>query len=175
LELAARRTRRALEQRRRDLRFGTEAALRVATEAPRALQDGYLRVRWKEDLKREREGFNEFYEQYDALVGLLCLAAHEGNSSKIETEYKERRTYFVGRYPKVKPYLAVHLTLSTEDTAPTLWGRRSCDAFEAMFAPASVAILLGTDNGYLIGRMMRANAALASWENDLEKREATTA
>jgi len=67
------------------------------------------------------------------------------------------------------------MTRSAEDTAPTLWGRRACDAFEAMFAPSSVASLLSTDNGHLIGRMMRANAALASWENDLEKREATTA
>ncbi len=173
LELAARRTRRALEQRRRDLRSGAETALRVATEAPRVLHDNYLRTRWQDDLKRERASFDEFYGHYDMLVGLLCLAAHEGNSAKIETEYKERRGFFVGHYPRIKQYLTAHLAADANDTLPTLFGRRACDAFEAMFAPLSVAALLETDNGHLIGRMMRSNAALAGWESDLEMRETT--
>ena len=167
LELATRRTRRALEQRRRDLRFGAQTALRAATDA----HDNYLRVRWQEDLHRERANFDEFYEQYDALVGLLCLAAHEGNSERIETEYKIRRAFFTARYPKIKGYIAEHLLADANDTLPALWGRRACDAFEAMFSPMSVAILLSTDSGNLIGRMMRANAALAGWESDLTKRE----
>ena len=167
LELATRRTRRALEYRRRDLRLGAESALRAATDA----HDNYLRVRWQDDLHRERASFDEFFEQYDALVGLLCLAAHEGNSARIESEYKTRRAFFTARYPKIKAYIAAHLAADASDTLPALWGRRACDAFEAMFSPASVAVLLGTDSGHLIGRMMRANAALAGWEGDLEKRE----
>ncbi len=173
LELAARRTRRALEQRRRDLRFGAETALRVAAEAPRAFHDSYLRVRWQEDLKRERASFDEFYDQYDGLIGLLCLAAHEGNSPKIEEEYKEKRGFFTARYPRIKQYIVSHLQTDANDTLPTLWGRRACDTFEAMFSPATVANLIETDNGHLIERMMRANTALAAWETDLEKREAT--
>jgi len=173
IELAARRTRRALEQRRRDLRFGAEAAFRAATEAPRALHDSYLRVRWQEELGRERIAFDEFYARYDELIGLLCLAAHEGNSPQCEAEYREKRTFFTSRYPKIKTYVAPHLPTDPDDTLPTLWGRRSCDAFEAMFSPATIAVLLETDNGHLIGRMMRANAAVGAWEHDLEKREAT--
>lgn len=173
LELAARRTRRALEQRRRDLRFGAENALRAATAAPRVLHDNYLRVRWQDELKLERANFDDFYAQYDALIGLLCLAAHEGNSVKIETEYKEKRAFFTSRYPKIKQFIAAHLQIDPNDTLQTLWGRRACDAFEAMFSPVSVAILLETDNGHLIERMVRANTALADWESDLEKREAT--
>ena len=173
LELAARRTRRALEQRRRDLRFGAEAALRVAAEAPRVLHDSYLRVRWQEELKRERGAFDEFYERYDALIGLLCLAAHEGNSPQCEAEYHDKRGYFTGHYPKIKTYIAAHLIVDADDTLPSLFGRRACDAFEGMFAPATVAVLLETDNGNLIGRMMRANAAMSAWESDLQKREVT--
>ena len=171
LELAARRTRRALEQRRRDLRFGAEAALRAATEAPRALHDSYLRVRWREEIARERGQFDEFYEQYDSLIGLLCLAAHEGNSPKAETEFREKRTFFTARYPKIKPYLAPHLQADGSDTLPTMWGRRMCDGFEALFAPVTIAALLETDEGNLIGRMMRTNTAVSAWESDLQARE----
>ncbi|MBC7807252.1 MAG: hypothetical protein H7145_14015 [Akkermansiaceae bacterium] len=173
LELAARRTRRALEQRRRDLRFGAETALRVATTAPRVLHDNYLRVRWQEELKLERATFNDFYNHYDSLIGLLCLAAHEGNSADIEADYKEKRTFFMSRYPKIKQYVAPHLEIDTNDTLQTLWGRRACDAFEAMFSSTTVGTLLETDNGHLIERMVRANTALADWEGDLEKRETT--
>lgn len=173
LELATRRTRRALEQRRRDLRFGTETALRAATVTPRVLHDNYLRVRWQEELKQERAHFDDFYDQYDGLIGLLCLAAHEGNSAKIEAEYRDKRAFFTSRYPKIKQYIAAHLEVDTNDTLQTLWGRRACDAFEAMFSPTTVAALLESDNGHLIERMVRANTALADWEGDLEKREAT--
>ena len=173
LELATRRTRRALEQRRRDLRYGAQIALRAATEAPRAHLDSYLRVRWLDELKRERTSFDEFFARYDELIGLLCLAAHEGNSPQCETEYREKRVFFTARYPQIKTYVAPHLLTDADDTLPTLWGRRACDAFEAMFAPATIAVLLETDNGHLIGRMMRANAAVDAWEQDLQKRETT--
>jgi hypothetical protein len=175
LELAARRTRRALEQRRRDLRLGTEDVVRPVAEPQRSLfHDNYLRVRWQEDLKRERSAYDEFYEHYDALVGLLCLAAHEGNNKKIESEYKERRAFFTARYPKIKSYIAAHLQTDETDTMPMLWGRRACDAFEAMFAPNTVENLLINDGGNLISRMMRTQNALMAWDNDIRKRENVT-
>lgn len=163
LELATRRTRRALEQRRR--------VLRAEAEARRAADDDYLRLRWREDLARERAAFTEFYDQYDSLVGLLCLAAHEGIEPRMETEYRERRAWFCARYPKVKSLLNAHLEGDASDTLPGLWGRRACDAFEALFYPASIAAMLETDNGNLIGRLMRTQTALGLWETNLTRKE----
>src|SRR5687768_3979990 len=80
LELATRRTRRALEERRRTLR--SEVAQRAAS------RDAYLRLRWQQDLARERRGYAALYEQYDALVGLLCAAAHEGIQPDMEAKYR---------------------------------------------------------------------------------------
>lgn len=172
LELASRRTRRALEQRRRDLREGTTGALRAATAAPLAARDSYLRLRWAEDLKRERAAYDEFFDQYDEMVGLLCLAAHQGIEPGFEDEYQRRRVYFTSRYPHVKGYLAPHLENDPSDVQAGRWGRRSCDAFEAMFAPHSIAAMLETDGGNLIGRMCRTQVALAAWEQSIARREA---
>jgi len=163
IELATRRTRRALEQRRRELR--------AATEQKSASQNDYLRVRWIEDLKRERDSYQEFYERYDALVGLLCLAAHQGVTSEIESEYRAQRAYFVGAYPKIKSFVSHFLEFDPSDTQPVLWGRRSCDGFEALFSSPSVVIALDSDGGNLIGRMMRSQAALTEWEGSLLRRE----
>lgn len=167
VELATRRTRRALEQRRRDLRADAEAR--------RAARDDYLRLRWREDLVRERAAFDAFYDQYDALVGLLCLAAHEGLEPRMEAEYTERRAWFCARYPKMKLLLAAHLQNDTSDTLPGLWGRRSCDAFEALFYPGTIAEMLESDGGNLIGRLMRTQSALESWDADLSRKEEAAA
>lgn len=163
-ELATRRTRRALEQRRRHLIADAEAR--------RAAHDDYLRLRWREDLERERADFAEFYDRYDSLIGILCLAAHEGNCAEFEEEYRELRSWFCGQYPKIKRSFAEHLSADESDTTTALFGRRPCDAFEALFLPPSVAALLENDGGNLIGRMMRTQTALEERQTALKREEA---
>ncbi len=163
LELATRRTRRALEARRRSLRAGADAR--------RATRDAYLRLRWREDLCRERRAYAEFYDRYDELVGLLCLAAHEGVTPDREQEYRARRTWFCHHYPGVKQALSAHLEGDGSDTAPGRFGRRASDGFEALFFPATIAAMLAADEGDLIGRLMRTQAALTAWEESIARRE----
>jgi hypothetical protein len=164
LELATRRTRRALEERRR--------ALRAASEARREARDVYLRLRWREDLLRERRAFEGFYEQYDALVGLLCLAAQEGVTPGAEEEYRTLRAWFCARYPAIKPALSAHLQSDPNDALlPGPWGRRACDGFEALFLPPTLDAMFAADGGNLIGRLMRTQAAVTGWQESIARRE----
>lgn len=163
LSLATRRTKRALEERRR--------SLRAEAQARRAERDAYLRLRWRQDLERERRSYATFYEEYDALIGLLCLAAHEGFQPPQEDEYRSRRAWFCAHYPDVKRLLGAHLEGDPSDTIPGRFGRRACDAFEALFFPTSLERLLAADEGNLIGRLMRTQAALTAWEAALRHKE----
>ena len=163
LELATRRTRRALEERRR--------ALRAEARARREARDAYLRLRWQHDLQRERRDYDGFYEQYDDLVGLLCGAAHEGVQPWMEEAYRSRREWFCLHYPAIKQTVSTHLDGDPSDGVAGRFGRRACDAFEALFFPATIAAMFQMDGGNLIGRLMRTQAALAAWEESISHRE----
>lgn len=163
LELATRRTRRALENRRR--------TLRAEAEARQAARDAYLRLRWRQDLARERTAYTIFYDQYDALVRLLCLAAQEGIQPAAEEKYAKLRAWFCAHYPQVKSTLSPHLAAEESDAVPGRFGRRACDAFEALFFPPSIAVMLAEDGGNVIGRLIRTQAALQAWEADICRNE----
>jgi len=162
LELAAKRTRRAIEERRRSLLAGSSAT---------ATENDYLHLRWREEVLRERSLYREFYDQFDNLVALLCLAAHEGLKPGQEAEYRTRRVWFCDNYPTVKKRVHQHLESDSSDTLPAFWGRRSCDAFEALFHSHSIEQMLETDNGNLIGRLIRTQEALAAWDDALTEQE----
>ena len=163
LELATRRTRRALEERRR--------ALRTAAEEQQAHQSAYLSQRWQQDLERQRRTCAEFYNNYDALVALLCLAAHEGITPGLEEKYRYRREWFCGHYPSIKSLISGHVKQDDSDGIPGFFGRRSCDGFEALFFPTSLEIMFANDGGNLIGRLIRTQAALTAWEEALARNE----
>jgi len=164
LDLATRRTRRALEQRRRTLLTETDCR-KAAAEG-----DVYLLLRWREDTERAQHIYEEFYDRYDSLIGLVCLAAHQGIEPHLEEEFRERRAWFVSNYPqRVQPLIARYLETDAADTVSTIWGRRACDLFEALYQPQSIAALLEADGGNLIGRMMRAQRALGAWEEHLRR------
>ena len=171
LDLATRRTRRALEQRRRSI-------LTQVSEVDRhkaAAGDVYLRLRWREDISRRRSLFEAFYDQYDELIGLLCLAAHQGIEPHQEDEYGKRRAWFASNYPhRVQGVIAPYLTSDASDSMPGIWGRgrRGCDAFEALYLPPTIAAMLEADGGNLIGRMMRTQEALMAWDAQLAREEA---
>jgi hypothetical protein len=156
LELATRRTRRAIEQR----------------SAPHTLREGdALHSRWREDIRLWRASYNEFEDRYDRLVGLLCLAAHEGITPSREDAYREQRLWFLQNYASVKRELGRYLCSDPSDTTPGLWGRRPCDAYEALFLPGSLEGMLAADNGNLIGRLTRTQEALTAWNESLRRAE----
>jgi hypothetical protein len=159
LELVTRRTRRAFEERRRALRSG--AALSPPTPAEV--------TRRRESAARVRTLYISFEEHYDDLVGLLCVAAQEGVTPGRESEDRERRRWFVSHYAQVKPEVSRFLQADTSDSTPSLWGHRSCDAFEALFLPGSIGAVLSADGGNLIGRLIRTQTALADWEETLHR------
>lgn len=163
VELATRRTRRALEERRRFLR--AEAASR------RSQQDAQLRLRWRQELFCERDWYEDFANQYEVLVGLLCVAAQEGVTQAREQRYQACRAWFNSHYAELKPMLGAYLEADGGDTIPGRWGRRACDGFEALFTSATLRAALVTDNGNLINRLMRTQTALGRWDDAIARRE----
>jgi len=161
LELVTRRTRRAFEERRRALRSGETISRPLPGDVSRR----------HEVIARTRALYVSFEERYDELVGLLCVAAQEGVTPGREAKYRERRGWFVSHYGRVKPEVSRFLLADAHDLAPGLWGHRSCDAFEALFLPGSIAATLSADGGNLIGRLMRTQAALAAWDESLRRAE----
>lgn len=128
--------------------------------------------RWRGTVVHAREAYDQFEDRYEDLIGLLFSAAHEGITRKREEGYREKRAWFLKNYAEVKRELARYLTSDPDDTAPSLWGRRTCDAFEALFLPANLKTMLGTDGGHVIGRLNRTQAALTAWDNDIRHSEA---
>ncbi|MBC8103989.1 MAG: hypothetical protein H7Z41_15555 [Cytophagales bacterium] len=173
LDLATRRTRRALERRRRTL-----FAELTETDRRKAIAggDAYLLIRWREDVKRSRALFDSFFDQYDSLVGLLCLAAHQGIEPHLEEEYRERRRWFASNYPqRIQRLIEPYQVRDAADSVPGIWGPRSCDVFEALYLPSTIGAMLETDGGNLIGRMIRAQEALAAWEATIRREESAVA
>ena len=180
LELAARRTRRSLEQRRRSLRSDNSRAMIMADTG---IND-YFGRRWRQELMQTRAAYENFFHSYDTLVGLLCLAAHEGLKPEHEAEYRMLRAWFEAHYPALKPRVAAFLTsdeseVAADKASTPRWSARArtrpCDAFESLYFPKSVAALLESDSGGLIGRMMRTQDALAAWDRSLRREEAAIA
>ncbi|GAB4456093.1 MAG: hypothetical protein OHK0029_13430 [Armatimonadaceae bacterium] len=166
-ESLTRRTRRTLEERRRTLRTSAQPAPQTTLG-----HDDYLMLRWREEVAQKRTDFNTFYDRYDDLVGLLCIAAQEGTTPKREDIYRQHRAWFLKNYAQVRRELHRHSQTDLADFAPGMWGRRSCDAFEALFLPSSIKALLKADDGNLIQRLFRTQEAIAAWEKALEKAEA---
>ena len=97
------------------------------------------------------------------------VAAQEGVTPGREAVYRERRRWFISHYGHVKPEVSRFLQADASDSAPSLWGHRSCDAFEALFLPGSIGAVLSADGGNLIGRLIRTQTALAAWEETLHR------
>ena len=163
LELATRRTRRALEDRCRSLRSGNPFP-----------DDDTLDSRFYK-LKAQYAAYREFEERFDNLVGLICLSAQEGVNAEREAEYRQRRGWFVANYASIQPLVADFLTPDASDHAPGWWRQRSCDAFEALFLPVRLSAMLADDNGHVIARLTRTQNCLADWYDSLRLQESALA
>lgn len=140
--------------------------------------DVHVALRRREDVKREQALFAEFYEQYDALVCLLCAAAQLGIEPQMEGEYREARAWFEANYSQsVKPLVGPYIdtVVAGSGSGPGLMGLCACDAFEALYVPATIATMLDTDGGNLIGHLMSTQEALAAWETRLARDAGTVA
>jgi hypothetical protein len=123
------------------------------------------------DARRARSAFDAFYDKYDALIGLLCLAAREGVTSEYERQYREARGWFVKRYRTFKAPLGHYLSPDGADVYYRKSDRVPCDAFEAMFMPKTISSMFESDGGALIERMMRTQHALGSWDDAIATAE----
>jgi hypothetical protein len=164
LDALTHRTRRALDQRRRSPGKDVPASAEA--------RDAALLSDWEDAVARKRQTFDDFDNRFDRLVGVVCDAAREGLTPAREDRYREQRVWFVKNYEVVKRDLSRHLPRGENDTAPGLWGRRPCDAFEALFLPVSLKALLGHDGGRVIDRLNRAQEAVAAYAEELARTEA---
>lgn len=159
LQGATRRTRLVLQERRRELRAETVLADAAGQRAARLA-----------DLDREQERYDALFARYDDLVGVLCAAAHEGIEPHMETEYRALRTWLCAHYPQSKRALSPFLQTDASDGVTGRFGRRACDAVEALFFPQTIAAMLASDNGNLIGRLLRTQEAFLAWQRGLTRR-----
>ena len=145
LELVTRRTRRV--QARRE---GLANAAAVPAAKPTALSAPSGRT------AGEKAVMEAFYNRYDDLTGLICLAAQEGVTSAREARYQRERAWFLRTYPDVCEFLGAFLPAEAKHNA--------CDPFACFWTPPSLSDLLQSDDGTFIARMETAQTALAAWE-----------
>ena len=156
LELAARRTRRALQARRHDLAASASAAMTAPAAVDAAAADVFP-AGWE----REKAVLLPFYDKFDDLTGLVCLAAQEGVTPVREAKYQAARQWFINACPSgigewAGPYLEAE-------------GAQS-DAFSHFWTSPTLDALLQSDGGDLIIRMEQTQNALAAWEKSVQAR-----
>lgn len=102
-----------------------------------------------------------FYEDYEALVEVLCDAANYGPTPKLEAKYQRLRETVRPSYEAVRPFAVAYLRYSADDAAQGLAHRAPCrDAFEALFVAPDLEKFLQADDGSMISRIMRTREAL---------------
>jgi hypothetical protein len=110
----------------------------------------------------------EFISRYDDLVDLLCWTAKEGANESRRARYAELRAWFVNHYEQVRPALIRHLEIEAEDRVPIVAGTpRPRDAFESLFLPAKIDLLINSDS--VIHRIMRTRFAVEACREELER------
>lgn len=116
----------------------------------------------------------QFTERYELFTETLCAAAKNGCDDRKETEYAQMRCWFVGNYyrtaARVRPDLEAEF--GAEYGGPTVVDyagqKRTLDALEALFLPATLREVLKHDTGDLIPRVARISEVIyrchAEWE-----------
>lgn len=109
--------------------------------------------------------WEDFVEQYERFMGVLCAAAQYGCDPARESEYAQMRRWFVGNYyriaARVRPYLETEFAgeAGLTDALPTIEDyagqKRALDALEALFMPPTLRDVLRHDTGNLIPRIAR--------------------
>lgn len=128
-------------------------------------------VRIGEVTVRERqEQLAEFYNRYEDLVELLCDSAQYGPNAHLEEKYQAIRSWMQRNYGSLSQVVIAYLDIEVADTRMPmdLYGR-STDAFEALYAAPTLQEQLRSDDGSMIGRIMRTREALNRYAEQLRR------
>lgn len=108
-----------------------------------------------------REELEVFYEKYEDLVEVLCIAGNYGPDSKLDHRYGQIRSWMQEHYPPLRLFVVAYLRFDSRDAQAGLdWHGLAGDAFEALFAAPSLDEFLRLDDGQMIWRIERTRDAL---------------
>ncbi len=152
------------------LRLRAGAARREASAPARA-----ARAAARRPLPSDAAGvWLHFIGQYERFTETLCAAAKNGCDPAKESEYAQMRCWFVANYYRTSARLRPELEreFGAECAGPSIADyagqKRSLDALEALFLPATLREVLKHDTGDLIPRVARISEAVyrchAEWE-----------
>ncbi len=116
------------------------------------------------------EDLVEFARHYETLVEALCDAAQTGINAKLEAIYHTERRWMETHYFFVRPYVVAYLRLDSEDDEQsiTLQGH-AADAFQTLYAAPNLTVLIESDNGNMISRIVRTREALSAYAEHLRQ------
>lgn len=120
---------------------------------------------------RERQAdLASFYTRYEDLVELICDASQYGPNPALETRYAEVRGWMMRAYPTLRTYVIAFLDHQVNDAEQSmdLYGHPT-DAFEALYSSPTLHALTKTDDGNMIGRIVRTRNALNRYGEHLRK------
>lgn len=140
-----------------------------ALDKRKALEERPVRI--GESTVRERqEQLAVFYSKYEDLVGLLCDSAQYGPNAHLEDQYQSLRAWMQRNYGPLSQVVVAYLEFCVEDTrAPLDLYGHSTDAFEALYAAPTLQEQLRSDDGSMIGRIMRTREALNRYAEQLRR------
>jgi hypothetical protein len=111
-------------------------------------------------VKERQQDLIHFYQEYEALVEVLCDAAQYGPTAALEGAYTRQRDWMRENYPRIGAYAVAYMRLEVDDAG---------DAFEALFAEPDLGTFLDSDDGKMISRIMRTREALNLYGDHLRQ------
>lgn len=116
------------------------------------------------------EDLVEFGHHYENLVEALCDAAQKGIDAKLEAVYQTERRWLETHYFFVRPYVVAYLKLDSEDDEQSIALQgHAADAFQTLYAAPDLTILIESDNGNMISRIVRTREALSAYAEHLRQ------
>lgn len=141
----------------------------VALDKKKTLAHQTVRV-GEISVRERQEQLAEFYTKYEDLVDLLCDSAQYGPNAHLEERYQSIRAWMQGNYASLSQVVVAFLDIEVADTrAPLDLYGRSTDAFEALYAAPTLQEQLRSDDGSMIGRIMRTREALNRYAEQLRR------
>jgi len=107
--------------------------------------------------KRQHAHFSVFEHKYEALVDLLCAAAHEGIRHDRETLYQRIRSWMMVHYPGIAKQVRTHWRSGEPQLS---------DPFQSLFIPLHLAEAIHRDTA--IDDIMRSRAAIDAYHAHLK-------
>ncbi len=121
-------------------------------------------------VRARQEQLAQFYVKFEDLVDLLCDSAQYGPDVRMDVRYQELRNWMHRNYGELRGFVVAYLDIEVADTRVPLdlYGQ-STDAFEALYAAPTLQEQLRSDDGSMIGRIMRTREALNRYAEQLRR------